>query len=669
VGGIILAGVSVTIKKRILFVLISFFLMFFVLIGRLIFIQIINGDDYLKKAVDQWTKDIAIPSKRGIIYDRNGKKMAVSATAYILYARPVQIKDKVAMAKILSEVLKMDEQTVLKKISDNKSNVLIKQKVDSEKVNELREKLLANKLNGIEFVDDCKRFYPQANFASHLLGFTNNDNTGQDGVEAAFDKYLNGFPGRNIVMTDGHGDELPGSDRKYFEPQDGLNLVLSVDEVIQHFAEKAIENAQIENKAKRAMAIVMDPKTGDILAMVAKSDYDNNEPRKAPANVADRWPTMKDKEQLDELYKVWRNPILSDSYEPGSTFKIITSAAGLEENVVNPDDRFYCSGFVTVGGHRLKCWRSYRPHGSETFTQGVQNSCNPVFIEVGQRLGKEKFVKYIKAFGFGAPTNVNLPGEASGIVRDVSAVGPVELANIAFGQGITVTPIQLITAVSAVANGGYLMEPRIAKKLVDNDGNAVHEFEPRVVRQVISKETSEVLRGILASVVSDGTGRGAMVPGFKVAGKTGTAQKAENGRYVSGKFVASFVGFAPANDPKVAVLVVIDEPNGSSTFGGVIAAPVVGSIIGDTLRYLDVKPQYTEEEAKKFERPIVKVPEIRNMKYKEAVKELTKLKLQYRLDDDNNPTTESLVLDQTPRAGAEVNEGTIVILYAQNVAP
>lgn len=650
------------VKKRVVFILGVFTFIFFLLAVRLFKIQIVDGAEYQQKAMEQWTRDVPVPSKRGIIYDRNGKELATNAPAYEIYVRPVEVKDKESTAQVLAEVLNMDKEDLLEKVSANKDTVIIKKKVDSETVRILREK----NIKGLIFVDDSKRFYPQSNFASYILGFTNYDNQGQDGVEATFEKYLNGFPGRDIKMTDAQGRELPESDRKYYEPQDGLNLILTVDEVIQHFAEKAVENALIETKAKRVMAIVMDPKTGDILAMAIKPDYDNNDPRKVPEELADQWDSMSSTEQYNALFKIWRNPAISDTYEPGSTFKTITTAAGLEEGVVKPEERFYCSGSIVVAGRRLKCWRSYNPHGSQTFTEAVQNSCNPVFIEVAQRLGKEKFYKYIQGFGFGAPTNIKLLGEASGIVRDINSIGPVELANISFGQGISVTPIQLITAVSAIINDGYLMEPRIAKKLVDNEGNTIHEFQPRVVRQVISKETSAVMRQILESVVTDGSGRGAYIPGYKVGGKTGTAQKAESGKYVPGKYVSSFIGFAPSNDPKITVLVVIDEPGGESYYGGVIATPVVKSIISDTLRYLDVKPQYTEEEAKQLMKEKVTVPEVRNMKLKDAIKLLEQNKLKYRLEEEQGePTEDSLVLDQTPKANAKVNEGSVVIIYAK----
>lgn len=663
-----MAGTSKTVKVRILWVFGLFFSVYLLLVGRLAFIQIVNSGEYQQKAVEQWTRDIPIPAKRGIIFDRNGNKMAISATAYEIVVRPAAVKDREAVASALAEVLGMDKNTVLTKISEKKDSVKIKTKVDSDKVKILRQK----KLDGVNFIDDCRRFYPEGNFASYILGFTGADNVGLNGVELSYDKYLTGLPGRNIKMTDANGQELPDSENKYYEPQDGYNMVLSMDKAIQYFAEKAVENAYIENKAKRVTAIVMDPKTGDILAMAVKGDYDNNDPMKIPEAVADKWDTLDSKQRMAELNKVWRNPAISDVYEPGSTFKIITSAAGLEENVVKPDDQFYCSGYVTVGGRTLKCWRSYKPHASETFVQGVQNSCNPVFIDVGMNLGPEKFYKYIKGFGFGAPTGIKLSGEAGGIVKTAAGMGPVELATVAFGQGISVTPIQLITAVSAAINGGYLMEPRLATKLVDNNGKTVHEFQPRVVRQVISKETSETLRGILESVVRDGTGKNSYVPGYRVGGKTGTAQKAGVGGYAAGKYIASFVGFAPANDPRIAVLIVIDEPGGASHMGGAIAAPVAKSIIFDTLRYMDVEPQFTPEEREQFKKPIVKVPEVRNMTLKDAKKELAKYKLECYVDGEEESlpgeapvSQDSLILDQTPKPGADVQEGTQVILCAK----
>ncbi|HOO12847.1 MAG TPA: penicillin-binding transpeptidase domain-containing protein, partial [Bacillota bacterium] len=355
----------------------------------------------------------------------------------------------------------------------------------------------------------------------------------------------------------------------------------------------------------------------------------------------------------------------SDLYEPGSTFKIITTSAGLEEGAVRPDSTFYCKGSITVGGRNLKCWRSYNPHGHQTFTEAAQNSCNPVFIEVAQRLGKEKFLGYIEAFGFGEPTGVDLPGEAAGIVMNPSTVGPVELANMGFGQGVAVTPIQLAAAASAIANEGILMEPRIALALKDQEGNTVHEFSPKVKRQVISPQTARATMQILETVVSDGTGSNAYVPGFRVAGKTGTAQKVVDGRYVQGRYVASFIGIAPADDPRVVVLVVIDEPDPANYYGGQIAAPVVGSILSDTLRYLKVQPRYTEEEAERLITERVPVPDLTGMPLMEAIKTLNSSKLQYQVVGSVIEGDENRIVDQTPKPDIMVSEKSIVLLYLE----
>ena len=652
---------SIRLKKRLIFCLFAFFFLFFALILRLAWIQIIRGDTYRDMAVDQWTRDIPVPSKRGIIYDRNGKKLAISASIETLYVRPVEIKSSEEVSYRIAEALDMDREDVLDRLTRNVDTVLLKKKVEKEDVDRIRD------IEGIYPVDDSKRYYPNRNFASHILGFTGTDNQGLDGVEALFDRYLYGLPGRNIAETDAAGRRIPfGFDTQY-SPQDGYHLVLTIDEVIQHFAEKAIDEAVINNKAKRGAAIVMDPKTGDILALVVKPDYDPNTPFD-PINEQEQelWEGLSAEELRDERLKMWRNYAVSDIYEPGSTFKIITTAAGLEEGVVRPDSTFYCKGSIMVGGRNLKCWRSYNPHGHQTFVEAAQNSCNPVFIEVAQRLGKEKFLEYIEAFGFGEPTGVDLPGEAYGLVMNPSVAGPVELANMGFGQGVAVTPIQLAAAASAIANEGMLMEPKIALALKDQEGNTIHEFEPKLRRQVISPQTARTEMQILETVVSEGTGSNAYVPGSRVAGKTGTAQKVVDGRYVQGKYVASFLGIAPADDPRVVVLVVIDEPDPANYYGGQIAAPVVGNILSDTLRYLKVQPRYTEEEAERLIQEKVEVPDVGGIPLKEAIKTLNSSNLQYQVVGSVIEGDDNRVVDQTPKPDIMVSEKSIVLLYLES---
>jgi stage V sporulation protein D (sporulation-specific penicillin-binding protein) len=648
-------------RKRLIFCLFTVFFIFFALILRLMWIQVIKGDLYRGMAVEQWTRDIPVPSKRGIIYDRNGKKLAISASIESIYVRPVEIEDVEGVSYRIAEALGMDRQQVLEKLTKKADTVLLKRKVEKEIVDTIRD------IPGIHVVDDSKRYYSNRNFAAHLLGFTGIDNQGLDGVEAIFDKYLYGLPGRNIAETDAAGRPIPfGYDTQY-AAQDGYDLVLTIDEVIQHFAEKAMEEALIKHNAHRATAIVMDPKTGDVLAMVVKPDYDPNTPFE-PVDPESKklWEGMTEEKKRDERLKMWRNYAVSDIYEPGSTFKIITSAAGLEEGVVTPNSTFYCRGTVKVGGRTLECWRYYSPHGHQTFTEGVQNSCNPVFIEVAQRLGEEKFLKYIEAFGFGSKTGIDLPGEAYGLVMNPSSVGPVELSTMSYGQGIAVTPIQLITAASAIANDGILMEPRIALELRDKEGNTIHRFEPRMRRQVISPETSRTLMQILESVVSDGTGSNAYIPGYRVAGKTGTAQKVIDGRYVDRKYVASFVAIAPADDPRIAVLVVIDEPDPSNYYGGQIAAPVAGAIVRDVLRYLNVKPRFTEEEAQDLIKTKVAVPDIRGMSLQEALKALKNNKLQFQVVGPVVEGGSNTVVDQTPKPDIMVSENSIVLLYLES---
>ncbi len=655
-----MAAPGIRHKKRLIFCLFAVLFLFFALILRLVWLQVVRGDMYREMAVEQWTRDIPIPPKRGIIFDRNGKKLAISASIETLYVRPVEIEDPQYISYRIAEALDMDREDVLDRLTRKVDTVLLKKKVEKEDVDKIRD------IKGIYSVDDSKRYYPNRNFAAHILGFTGVDNQGLDGVEALFDRYLFGLPGRTIAETDAVGRRIPfGFDMQY-SPQDGYDLVLTIDEVVQHFAEKAVEEAIIKNSAKKATAIVMDPKTGDILALAVKPDYDPNVPFD-PINSEEqnRWEWLSEEEIRDERLKMWRNYAVSDIYEPGSTFKIVTMAAGLEEGVVTPDSTFYCKGSITVAGRTLKCWRSYAPHGHQTFTEAAQNSCNPVFIEVAQRLGKENFLKYIGAFGFGERTGISLPGEAYGLVMDPLAVGPVELANIGFGQGVAVTPIQLITAASAIANGGVLTEPRIALALRDEEGNIIHEFKPKVKRQVISPQTARTTMEILESVVSDGTGSNAYIPGYRVAGKTGTAQKVVNGRYVQGKYVASFLAIAPADDPKVVVLVVIDEPDPSNYYGGQIAAPVVGNILSDTLRYLKVQPRYTEEEAQRLVREKVKVPDINNMPLQEAVKVLNSSNLQFQVVGSVIDGEANRIVDQTPKPDIMVTEKSIVLLYLE----
>ncbi len=612
-------------------------------------------------AVQQQTRDVPITARRGTIYDRNGKELAVSVTTFTVWGTPSEIKSKEVVAKSLAEILDLDEENVLSNISQKKGLVKIAKWIDKEKANDI----IKEKLKGIQVAQDYKRFYPYGNFAPHVIGHTRVDNQGIAGVELKYDKVLSGLPGRWIKNTDAAGRQLAYGIEKYYEPVNGLNVMLTIDEVIQHFTEKAVEGALIKTGAQRVMAIVMAPKTGDILAMTVKPDYDPNTPRiPLDEEEKERYETMEQKERTKLWNKMWRNPIISDTYEPGSTFKLITSAAGLEEGVIEPNSPFYSPGYSIVAGQRIKCWRHYRPHGHQTFTEGVQNSCNPVFIEVAQKLGSEKFYKYLDAFGFKDKTEIDLPGEGGSIIQNINTAGPVGLATMSFGHGISITPIQLINAISSVANDGKLMQPRVVKELTDDSGNVIHRYEPKFVRQVLSEKTAKELKLIMESVVTDGSGKKAYIPGFRMGGKTGTADKIVDGRYAKGKVYSSFVAVAPVNDPEIAVLLVVDEPQGTH-FGSLTAAPAVQEIARDTLRYMEIEPQYNEEEKKKFEKEEVSTPEVRSLKLSEAAKTLSGKKLEYRTEPIHVKDGNGIVMDQFPKPGSTVKQDSIVILYVK----
>ncbi|MGL5311886.1 MAG: peptidoglycan D,D-transpeptidase FtsI family protein, partial [Peptostreptococcaceae bacterium] len=497
-------------KKRLVLVLILACTLFLGLTFRTGYLQIVKGDWLSSEAREQQTREIPIEPKRGTIYDRNMKEVAVSVTKYTVWCKPVEVKDKEEAAKSVAEILGKEYDDIYKLVNKkNMALVKIQRWIDDETATKIREA----SISGIWVAEDNQRSYPYGNFASYVIGHTSADSQGIAGVEMKYNKVLQGTAGKLIIGTDASGREIPQGTEKYYEPIQGNGLVLTIDEVIQHYTEKAVQKAYELNNAKRVSVIAMDPKTGDILAMSSKPDYDPNDSR-TPIYpyYEDLLDEYSDDDKIKGYYQMWRNPLVSDTYEPGSTFKLITSAAGLEENVVKEDDKFVCTGTVTVGGRTLKCWRHYRPHGEQTFAQGVQNSCNPVFVAVGERLGVTKMYNYIEGFGFMDKTGIDLPGEAKGIVYNEKNVGPVELATMSFGQSISVTPVQLITAISAIANDGKLMQPRVVKAYTDNQGNITEEVEPKVVRQVISEETSDELMKIAQSVVSEGSGKAAYIP-------------------------------------------------------------------------------------------------------------------------------------------------------------
>ena len=646
------------VKNRLKIALAISFTIVMFLIFRLGNIQIIRNHELKKGALEQWTKSISIRPKRGVIYDRRGKKLAISVNSFTVWATPSDVKESEETAEILSSILEIDKEEVYEKLTTKQSTQKIKQWITREEANELRKL----KLRGITIVEDNKRYYPNGNFAPHILGFTDIDNNGLDGMEYIYNDYLTGVPGRWMKMTDGANRQLPYDGEKVHNPEDGSSLVLTIDETIQHFAEKAAEKALLDTKAKNVSVLIMEVDTGEVLAMVNKPDFDPNNPREPMnENLKKQWDKLPPEELQKKWYELWRNFTINDIYEPGSTFKVITAAAALEEKSASLDTHYYCNGTIKVQGRTLKCARWYNPHGDQTLREAMNNSCNIAFVNMGKELGKENLYKYIKAFGFGEKTGIDLLGEQAGIIpNDPKNITEVNLATLSYGHSIAVTPMQLITAVSAIANGGDLLKPKILKQVLNTDGGIVEEFNTETIRKVISKETSDTMLSLLETVVSEGSGSKAYIPGYKIGGKTGTAQKVEDGVYKQGAYIASFVAVAPIDNPKIAMLVVVDEPSGTY-YGGSVAAPVAKSVLEDTFNYLEIPPEFTKEEKEEIEE-LVDVPDVRNKKIGEAGKILTELGLKHTTEY-LELTNESIILDQFPLPGVEVKKGSIVDLF------
>ncbi len=654
-----MAKPSYSSKKRLLVVFGVVVIVSMLLIGRLGYLQIVKGEELKKGALEQWTKGITIKSKRGIIYDRKGKKLAVSISASTVWASPPDIKDAHKTAKEVARVLNLDEEVVYAKITKKIGTEKLKQWVTREEAAELRKL----KLPGIEIVDDNRRYYPYGNFASFVLGFTDIDNNGLYGIERTYDKYLTGTPGKWVKITDAASRQLPFDGEKIYEASDGLSVVLTIDETIQHFADKAAQEAVITTGAKNISIIMMEPKTGDILAMSSKPDYDPNDPRTPVDEETKReWEGLPQEELQKRWYDMWRNFAINDAYEPGSTFKVITAAAAIEENIANLNSHFFCNGFVRdIKGVVLRCARWYNPHGDQTFIEAMNNSCNVAFVDLGRRVGKDLLYKYIKAFGFGETTGIDLNGEQGGIIPiSTDVIKEVNLATMSYGHGIAITPLQLANAVSAISNGGNLMKPRLVKELIDSEGKVVETFEPEIKRKVISESTSKTVLEMLGHVVEEGTGTNAYIPGYRVGGKTGTAQKIIDGRYAPGKYIGSFVGVAPVDNPQVVILVVVDEPVGQY-YGGTVAAPIAKAVLEETLNYLEITPVFSEKEKDKVTEKVI-VPDVRKMKIGDAGKALAEIGLKHTTEY-SNLTSDSVVIDQFPLPGTEVQRGSIVDLY------
>lgn len=658
--------IKLTSKKKMRNTLFISFLIMICLMVRIGYIQLIQGKELSQLAYEQQTLDRKINPKRGTIYDATGNNiLAVSSTVETVTVNPTNIsdesKEKVAMA--LANIFELDYETVLKKVKKRSSIETIVKKVDKDETDKLRKWMEENNItNGINIDEDTKRYYPYNNFASQVIGFCGSDNQGLDGIEAKYDNELKGKQGAIQKHTDAKGGEIGEEGENYISAVDGNDLVLTIDLTIQSIVEKYLEEACIDNVCTDGgSVIVMNPQNGDILAMANYPNYNLNEPYEPfTEELKSSWDSLEQQEKTIQLQSVWRNKAIADTYEPGSVFKLITASAALEEGITDTDNEgeFSCTGGIEVAGVRIKCWRYYRPHGSESLRQALMNSCNPVFIGLGQKMGVTKYYEYLQKFKLLQTTGIDLPGEAGSIFLAKEKAGPVELATISFGQRFEITPIQLATAVSSIANGGTSIKPRVVKQIINSETKEITEVPVEKGDNVISKETSEKVLSMMESVVSEGTGKNAKVEGYRIGGKTGTSEDGVN----TNKYVTSFCGVAPIDDPQVVVLVTLYNPTGEGGHqGGGVAAPVGGQIFSEILPYLEVNKQVLEEDNEETISQ-VQVPDIMGKTLKEAEQILKENHLEVFIEDEEIDKENTYVKNQIPSSGITVNEQSKVII-------
>lgn len=638
--------VSTRIKRKRLVIVCLLGLLGFATIGiRLGYVQFKMGEELTNLATDSWSRDIVFEPDRGDVMDVNGEVLTENISAPSVIVIPRQIDTPEETATQLAEILDMSYEKAYEYVTQNEKSVQIHP--DGRKISEKQEKQIRDlQIDGVYLAKDSKRHYPHDDYLSHVLGFTGIDNQGLMGLELYYDSYLKGKKGRLSYYSDAKQRKIDAHADIYSPPSDGLHLKTTIDLNVQTIMERELDLAAAKYNPDGAMAIAVDPKTGGVLGMATRPNFH-------PSNYQEVDPGI-----FDRNLPIW------STYEPGSTFKIITLAAALEENTVDLEkDTFFDNGSITVGGAKLRCWKS-GGHGSQSFLEVVENSCNPGFVHLGQKLGKEKLFSYIDAFGFGQKTGIDLQGEGSGILFSLDQVGPVELGTTSFGQGVSVTPIQQVMAVAAAINGGYLYEPYIAKEWLDPVNDEVVEvIEPILKEQVISKDTSKEVREALEAVVAKGTGRPAFVDGYRVGGKTGTAQKVgPDGTYLQNNHIVSFIGFAPADDPEIVVYVAIDNPKGTVQFGGVVAAPIVGTIIEDSLRSMGIEERDDglEKEVIWPEESKVEVPDLIGEDTEELIHYMTDLSI----ETSGEGTT---IINQSPEAGSMVEAGSTIRIYLSNI--
>lgn len=648
-------------EGRVLAFLLAIVILFLVLVGRLLYIGIFRSKDYKAMAEEQWTNEIQIDARRGRILDRNNRELAVTANVFRVDLDLITLRkyidkkdtDNIEIAKLLAEALEMDEEKVLSRIeltypSGNPANsATLIRRIEKEKADKVKEL----DIKGVIVSEDTKRYYPNGDFLSHTLGTTNADGEGLSGLELYYNEELMGIPGVRVSEVSGNSTSNPYSETSFTPPVDGKDMTLTIDENIQYFVEKVAEDALNKHNADSVSIAVMNPNNGEILGMVNKPGFNPNNPYEGSE-------AFKGKDESAKLQNMWRNTIVSDSFEPGSIFKIITSIAAIGENIAGKDEVYYCDGSLNVAGKNIKCWKP-GGHGVQNFNQTLENSCNVAFMEMGAKLGAEKLNEYIKLFGFGTQSGIDLPGEATGIVKNVEDISAVDLATISFGQTNTMNGIQFMTALNAVANGGDLIQPHIMKELSHKDDNGTkiidEVFVPKIQENIVDEKSTMRVKVALESTVSNGSSKDAGIEGIKVAGKTGTAEKVdpETGTYGAG-YIASFAGFAPYDNPQVSLIVIIDNPKNGEHFGGIVAAPFAGELFNNIFNYISLNEGQLDAKDES-----VIIPDLRGDKVTSAEKTLNELGINCVIEGDG-----TFVTSVTPIPGYKVKKGDSITLYA-----
>lgn len=663
-------------KKRLQGVLIVILFIFLALIIRICYLQFVKGNSLKEMAVKHQLSNKTIEANRGTIFDSTGKVLAKSTDVDSVYINPSKLKysdgtdvNKEILAHAFSNIFELDYEETLNKLNEKTTTFKIVDKVDNEKIEELKKWKEENEISGISIEDDIKRTYPYNNLASNLIGFTRTDGSGAMGLEYTLDDILSGVAGRKLTSTDSINGEIPNGEISYVAVQNGNDVTLTLDVNIQLIAEKYLSQAVVENKADGGNVIIMNPTNGDVLAMATYPDYNLNTPYTInTAELKEKWDTLSSEEKDSELYNMWNNTAVQSTYEPGSTFKIITSAAGLEEGIVNADNvgDFNCIGYEQISSVTMRCWKHYDPHGYQSLRQALANSCNPAFMQLGQKLGARTLYKYYRAFGLFDKTNPYFYGESNSVFFAENNINEYNLATMSFGQRFTITPIQLITALSAVANEGVLMQPRVVKEIKNTDNETITEIEPQKVRQVISKENAESLMNMLESVITDGTGKYAKVAGYSIGGKSGTSEPL-SGSEDEG-YVASFVGFAPTVNTQVVVLVAIYDPHGDSHQGGQVAGPVVSQILTEVLPYLGIpsNDNDTNASASQSSYSTNMLPDVRNKTIAEAKKMLKESNFNVQINTSDEDENTTIITDQMPKPGVNlIKNYSAVYLYTE----